>query len=85
MKRIKKTFLVLFISFLVLFLSACNNTYYNKFFLINAFRNAENTVEIFTNRKISNKKRLELEEEMNTILDDLDKLFNIQGVNPSHS
>ncbi len=82
MKRIKKTFLVLFISFLVLFLSACNNTYYNKFFLINAFRNAENTVEIFTNRKISNKKRLELEEEMNTILDDLDKLFNIQGVNP---
>lgn len=73
----KKFSIGLIVTFLLFVLSACQRDYYNKFILISAF-NTTNTVEIFSKSPISEKEREIIKEDMDTILIDLDNIFNIQ-------
>ncbi|NLH54793.1 MAG: hypothetical protein GX482_04720, partial [Acholeplasmataceae bacterium] len=68
-----------FIAFVFLFFSlvACEGRYYNKIILTGAF-NTNSTVELFTKRPLSDKKRDKIKKDINQILIDLDNLFNIQ-------
>ncbi|NLD26733.1 MAG: hypothetical protein GX661_05165, partial [Acholeplasmataceae bacterium] len=75
----KKIFAVLLFLAIFLITGCKQGIVYNEITLTGAFRNASNTVKIFTEKAQSEEKLAALKKDMDSILINLDMLFDIQG------
>jgi thiamine biosynthesis lipoprotein len=84
MKSITRKTIAVLILLSFLLITGCRQGYvYNEIRLTGAFRNAANTVKLFTEEKQSTEQLNTLKADMDKILIDLDKLFDIQGTYPN--